>query len=134
MGPPDQTFVTGPLGSFAPLPGSQVTAALARYRAAPVGQQRHWAASYVAALAAISPHPSGSGMMATTASPDYAKPGTLHGDFGPVPVLARADLRLAQDGHLEQYLVGLNPGHSLHLGPSGSTITPRCSTPPWPRA
>jgi len=91
--------VTGPLRSFAPLLGSQVTAVLARYRAAPASRQRHWAATYVAALATISPHSSGRGMMATTSSPNYAKLGSLHGDFGPVPVMARADLRLAQDGH-----------------------------------
>jgi hypothetical protein len=115
LGPPGEVFVTGPLGSFAPLLGGNVAAALARYRSAPAGQQAAWAGNYLKALDSIAPQPAGGGEMETAASPDYAKIGTLHGDFGPVPVLVQADVRLAQGGQLEQYLVGLHPGHSLHL-------------------
>jgi hypothetical protein len=53
--------------------------------------------------------------MATAMSPDYSRIGTLHGDFGPVPALVQADLRLAQGGYLEQYLDARDPGHALHL-------------------
>lgn len=115
MGPPDQVFVTGPVSSFAPLLGAQTATALARYRAAPASQQRARAETYVAALGTVTPQGEGGGGMEGAASPDYARIGSLRGDFGPVPALARADLSLAQNGHLEQYLVGLNPGHSLHL-------------------
>lgn len=115
MGPPGQVFVTGPVSSFAPLLGGQVGVALARYRAAPASQQQKWADNYLTALDAITPQAGGGGGMEGSASPDYAKIGSLRGDFGPVPTLTRADLQLAQNGHLEQYLVGLNPGHSLHM-------------------
>lgn len=114
LGPPGEVFVTGPVSSFAPLLGGTVTAALAQYRAAPASQQAAWADNYLKALDTITPA-SMEGGMETAMSPDYAKIGTLHGDFGPVPALVRADLRLAQGGYLEQYLEAHNPGHSLHL-------------------
>jgi hypothetical protein len=114
LGPPGEVFVTGPLGSFAPLLGGNVTAALGQYRAAPAGQQEAWANNYLMALGKITPSAMGGGME-TAMSPDYSKIGTLHGDFGPVPTLVKADVRLAQGGHLEQYLEGRDPGHTLHL-------------------
>jgi hypothetical protein len=55
------------------------------------------------------------GGMETAMSPNYAKIGTLHGDFGPVPAMVRADVQLARSGHLEQYLEARDPGHTLHL-------------------
>ncbi len=114
LGPPGQVFVTGPLGSFAPLLGGNVAAALATYRAAPASRQAAWANNYLMALGKITPA-SMEGGMETAMSPDYSKIGTLHGDFGPVPALIRADVQLAQGGHLEQYLEGRDPGHTLHL-------------------
>jgi hypothetical protein len=114
LGPPGELFVTGPLASFAPLLGGNVTAALAAWRAAPAGQQAAWANNYLMALDKITPA-SMEGGMETAMSPDYAKIGTLHGDFGPVPTLVKADVQLAQSGHLEQYLEGREPGHTLHL-------------------
>ena len=112
--PPGELFVTGPLRSFAPLLGGNVGPALAQYQAAPASQQATWADNYLKALATITPA-SMEGGMETAMSPDYAKIGTLHGDFGPVPRLVRADVRLAQAGHLEEYLEGRDPGHTLHL-------------------
>jgi hypothetical protein len=114
LGPPGQVFVTGPLGSFAPLLGGNVAAALAAWRAAAASQRAAWANNYLMALDKITPA-SMEGGMATAMSPDYSKIGTLHGDFGPVPALVRADVQLAQGGHLEQYLEGRDPGHTLHL-------------------
>ncbi len=114
LGPPGELFVTGPLASFAPLLGGNVAAALAAWRAAPASQQAAWANNYLMALDKITPA-SMEGGMETAMSPDYAKIGTLHGDFGPVPTLVKADVRLAQAGHLEQYLEGREPGHTLHL-------------------
>ncbi len=114
LGPPGELFVTGPLGSFAPLLGGKVAAALAQYRAAPASQQAAWADSYLKALDTITPAAMEGGME-TAMSLDYAKIGTLHGDFGPVPALVQADVQLAQGGHLEQYLEGREPGHTLHL-------------------
>ena len=114
LGPPGQMFVIGPLGSFAPLLGGNVAAALAAWRAATASQQAAWANNYLMALDKITPA-SMEGGMETAMSPDYAKIGTLHGDFGPVPALVRADVQLAQGGHLEQYLEGRDPGHTLHL-------------------
>jgi len=66
------------------------------------------------ALGTITPQMEGGGMETAT-SPDYSKIGTLHGDFGPVPTLVKADVQLAQSGHLEQYLEGHEPGHTMHL-------------------
>ena len=114
LGPPGELFVTGPLGSFAPLLGGKVAAALAQYRAAPASQQTAWADNYLKALDTITPAAMEGGME-TAMSPDYAKIGTLHGAFGPVPTLVQADVQLAQGGHLEQYLEGRQPGHTLHL-------------------
>ncbi len=114
LGPPGEVFVTGPLTSFAPLLGGKVAAALAQYRAAPASQQTAWADNYLKALDTITPAAMEGGME-TAMSPDYAKIGTLRGDFGPVPALVQADVQLAQGGHLEQYLEGREPGHTLHL-------------------
>jgi hypothetical protein len=114
LGPPGELFVTGPLASFAPLLGGNAAAALAAWRAAPASQQAAWANNYLMALDKITPA-SMEGGMETAMSPDYAKIGTLHGDFGPVPTLVKADVQLAQAGHLEQYLEGREPGHTLHL-------------------
>jgi hypothetical protein len=107
-------LVTGPLSSFAPLLGGAVAAALAQYRAAPASQQAAWADNYLKALDTITPAAMEGGME-TAMSPDYANIGTLHGDFGPVPALVRADVQLAQGGYLEQYLEGREPGHTGHL-------------------
>ena len=114
LGPPGEVFVIGPLASFAPLLGGSAAAALAAWRAAPASQQAAWANNYLMALDKITPA-SMEGGMATAMSPDYAKIGTLHGDFGPVPTLVKADVQLAQAGHLEQYLEAREPGHTLHL-------------------
>jgi len=114
LGPPGQMFVIGPLGSFAPLLGGNVAAALAAWRAATASQQAAWANNYLMALGKITPS-SMEGGMATAMSPDYSKIGRLHGNFGPVPALVKADVQLAQGGHLEQYLEGRDPGHTLHL-------------------
>jgi hypothetical protein len=53
--------------------------------------------------------------MGGIASPDITKVDSLKGDFGPVPVLVKADLQLAQTGFLEQYLQAVESGHSYHL-------------------
>lgn len=114
LGPPGALFVTGPLTSFAPLLGGNVPGALTQYRTAPASQQARWTGNYLKALEAITPRSMGGGME-TGMSPDYAKINTLHGDFGPVPTLVKADVGLAQSGHLEQYLEAREPGHTLHL-------------------
>jgi len=114
LGPPGELFVTGPLRSFSPLLGGNIAAALAQYQAAPSSQQATWANNYLKALATITPESMGGGME-TAMSPDYAKINTLHGDFGPVPTLIKADVQLARTGHLEQYLEARDPGHTLHL-------------------
>ncbi|HEX9353592.1 MAG TPA: hypothetical protein VF933_07225 [Streptosporangiaceae bacterium] len=115
LGPPGELFVIGPLASFAPLLGGNVAAALAAWRAAPASQQAAWANNYLKALDTITEQPMGGEEMEAAASPDYSKIDTLHGDFGPVPTLVKADVQLAQGGHLEQYLEGREPGHALHL-------------------
>jgi hypothetical protein len=95
LGPPGELFVTGPLASLAPLLSSNVAAALAAWRAAPASQQAAWANNYLMALDKITPAAMEGGME-TAMSPDYSKIGILHGDFGPVPTLVKADVRLAQ--------------------------------------
>lgn len=113
---PDQLFVLGPVRTFAPLLGSAASAAVDRYEQASPEQQHAWASAYDDALMTITPQASGGmGGMETTASPDASKLGTLRGDFGPVPELTQASLRLAEGGYLDMYLVGQMPGHSLHL-------------------
>ncbi len=113
MRDPGQVFVLGPLHQAAPLLGSDVQAAISTYDVASPQQQQAWAKAYDDALGTVTP--SGGGEMEGTASPDFSKIDTLKGDFGPVPVLVKADLQLAQNGYLEQYLEAVEPGHSFHL-------------------
>src|SRR6266536_1673565 len=114
MGDPGQVFVLGPLHQAAPFLGSPVQSALSTYESASTDQQQKWASAYETALGKITP--SGGGEMSEgIPSPDYSKIGTLKGDFGPVPVLLKANVQLAQNGYLEQYLQAVDPGHSFHL-------------------
>jgi hypothetical protein len=112
MGDPGQVFVLNPLRQYAPLLGSEVQQAIDTYDAASADQQQKWAANYDQALGTIMP--SGGSDMGTS-SPDYTKLNTLKGDFGTVPALDQADLQLAQEGYLEEYLQSVDPGHSFHL-------------------
>lgn len=113
MGNPGQVFVLNPLRQAAPLLGSNIQAAISTYDAASPQQQQAWAKTYDEALGTIMP--SGGGEMEGAPSPDFSKIDTLKGDFGPVPLLVKADLQLAQDGYLEQYLQAVDSGHSYHL-------------------
>jgi hypothetical protein len=113
MGDPAQVFVLGPLRQVAPLWRADYRAALATYDAANPQQELAWAKAYDTALGTITPMSSGG--MGGTSGPDYMKIGTLKGNFGPVPVIVQADLLLAQNGFLEQYLQAVDPGHSFHL-------------------
>lgn len=114
MGDPGQVFVLNPLHTYAPLLGSDVSIALTAYEAADATQQQSWASAYDKALGTITPMSSGDSMGGIP-SPDYTKLDTLKGDFGPVPVLVKADLQLAQLGYLEEDLQAADPGHSFHL-------------------
>ena len=114
MGNPGQVFVLNPLRQAAPLLGLDVGQAIATYDAASPDQQQKWAANYDKALGTIMPS-GGSAMSSGTPSPDFTRIDTLKGDFGPIPVLLKADLQLAQNGYLEQYLQAVDPGHSYHL-------------------
>ena len=68
---------------------SAVTAALQQWDAASTDQRQKWAGDYSDALAATS-----------DGSPSAVKPG----DYGPVPVIAKAELTLAASGSLEGLL------------------------------
>jgi hypothetical protein len=114
MGDPGQVFVMNPLRQAAPLLGTDVQSAVASYDAASAQQQQAWASNYDKALGTITAS-GGGAMSAGIPSPDFSKIDTLAGDFGPVPVLVKADLQLAQSGYLEQYLQAVDPGHSFHL-------------------
>ena len=114
MGDSGQVFVMNPLRQAAPLLGSDVQSAIATYDAASAPQQQAWASNYEKALGTITAS-GGSAMSAGIPSPDFSKIDTLTGDFGPVPVLVKADLKLAQAGYLEQYLQAVESGHSFHL-------------------
>ncbi len=114
MGDPGQVFVLNPVRQAANIGflGSDVQAAIATYDAASPDQQQKWAKAYEDA---ITPQSSG-GEMEGVQSPDYEKIKSLGGpQFGPVPTLLKADLKLAQSGYLEQYLQTVEPGHSYHL-------------------
>lgn len=113
MGDPGQVFVIDPLTHAAPLLGQPMDSALTTYDSASADQQTAWAAAYDKALGTITQSMGGDNM--TASSPDYTKLGTLTGDFGPVPTLTQAALKLAQTGYLEQYLLSVDPGHSFHL-------------------
>ncbi len=114
VGDPGQVFVMNPLRQAAPLLGTDVQSAVATYDAASAQQQQAWASTYDKALGTITAS-GGGAMSAAIPSPDFSKIDTLKGDFGPVPVLVKADLQLAQSGYLEQYLQAVDPGHSFHL-------------------
>ena len=114
MGYPGDVFAHNPLHQAAWFLGPTVQSALNMYDAASPQQRITWAKNYENALGTITPMASGGGMVATS-SPDYSKIGTLKGNFGPIPVMVAADLRLAQNGYLEQYLQTIEPGHAYHL-------------------
>ncbi len=114
MGNPGDVFAHNPLHQAAWFLGATVQAALDQYDVASPQQRVAWAKHYEAALATITPMSSG-GAMSVTPSPAYSKIATLQGDFGPIPVMVAADLRLAQNGYLEQYLQTVDAGHAYHL-------------------
>nr|MDQ6901092.1 hypothetical protein [Candidatus Dormibacteraeota bacterium] len=123
VGDPAQTFVLKPLRAAAPLlgevsvqglprlPVSDLRQAIANYDSASADQRMSWANNYDKALRTVMPEASGMGAK----SPEYAKIGSLRGDFGPVPALVEADVYLAQTGYLEQYFQAVDPGRSFHL-------------------
>ena len=118
-GTPAETFVIVPVRAHGELlhPHGAVSDALTQYDQATPDQRLRWASNYHQALDSITPISGGSQMggMGAVQSPDYMKVDSLTGDFGPVPVLVKADLELAQDGELDDHLEGLEPGHTLHL-------------------
>lgn len=114
MGDPGQVFVLGPLRQASALLGADVTQAISTYDGASATQQQTWATNYHKALGTITPS-GGGDMGSATPSPDFSKIDTLQGDFGSLPVLVKADVQLAQNGYLEQYLQSLDPGHAYHL-------------------
>jgi hypothetical protein len=114
MGYPADVFVHFPLHQAAWFLGQKVQNALTTWDAASPQQRQIWASSYHQALGTITPM-GGSAMSTGTPSPDYSKIDTLQGDFGPVPVMVKADLQLAQNGYLDQYLQSNEAGHAYHL-------------------
>jgi hypothetical protein len=127
MGDPARVFVVNPLRAAIPLLGpitlpqwptlqaADVQQAVATYTGATPEQQMTWASAYDKALGTITAAAPGGDAMGGMPSPASAKIGSLRGDFGPVPVMVEADLKLAQEGYLEQYLQAANPGHSEQL-------------------
>ena len=114
MGNPSDVFVHFPLHQAAWFLGPQVQEALNAWDAVGSQQRQTWASNYDKALGTITPMASGGGMGGTP-SPDYSKIDTLTGDFGPVPGMVKADLQLAQNGYLDQYLQSVETGHAYHL-------------------
>ena len=114
MNDPGQVFVLGPLHQASSMLGAEVQGAVGVYDAASDQQRVAWASAYDKALGTITSSAGGS-TMGGIMSPDYQRIDSLKGDFGPVPVLVKADLQLAQNGFLEQYLQGIEAGHSYHL-------------------
>lgn len=114
MNDPGQVFVLSPLRQASSMLGADVQSAVATYDAASGQQRVAWASAYDKALRTIT-SPAGGSTMGGIMSPDYQLINSLKGDFGPIPVLVKADLRLAQNGFLEQYLQAVEPGHSYHL-------------------
>lgn len=115
MGYPGDVFVHFPLHQAAWFLGPQVQDALTAWDVAGPQQRHTWAANYDKALGTITPMGGGSSGMGGAPSPDFSKIDTLKGDFGPVPVMVKADLQLAQNGYLDQYLQSIAPGHAYHL-------------------
>lgn len=113
MGDPGDVFVHLPLHQAAWFLGQPVQNALTTWDAATPQQRQAWAATYDQALGTITS--TGSGDKGETPSPDFSKIDTLKGDFGPVPVMAKADLQLAQNGYLDLYFQASETGHSFHL-------------------
>ena len=114
MGSPSDVFVHFPLHQAAWFLGPQVQRALATWDAASPKPRQTWASNYDKALFTITPR-GGNAMSTGTPSPDFSKIETLQGDFGPVPVMVKADLQLAQNGYLDQYLQSIEAGHAYHL-------------------
>lgn len=131
MGDPGQVFVLNPVRAAMPILGdvgvdmlpslksSDVRTAISTYDSASTDQRMTWASNYENALHTIVPMRAGmeggGGMESGAGSPAMDKISGLRGDFGPVPTIVETDVFLAQQGYLEQYLEGIDPGHSLHL-------------------
>jgi hypothetical protein len=90
---PANDFVLGPLATVVANPA--LTAALEEYRKASPARQQAWASAYAKALA-----------NAPNGDPTKVAPG----DYGPVPTLTTALLRLAQTGALDSQLVSHGTG------------------------
>jgi hypothetical protein len=85
---PAQDFVVRPLSG---VPGdAALTAALSTWKSAPTDQQTGWASAYDDAL---------------QAAPDNDPAKVKSGDYGPVPVMVGALLRMAQSGGLDGALL-----------------------------
>jgi hypothetical protein len=90
---PPVDFVLRPLSTVTADP--TLTAALSTYNSASASQQNTWASNYDNAISAT---PDG--------DPSKVKPG----DYGPVPTMTAALVRLAQVGALDSQLVSHSPG------------------------
>ena len=130
MDDPGQVFVLNPVRAAAPILGevsvdmmptlkaADVRTAITTYDSADANQRMMWATNFDQALGTVTESAGGEmvgGAMAGPASPAMDKIAGLQGDFGPVPTIVETDVFLAQSGYLEQYLEGIDPGHSLHL-------------------
>ncbi len=85
---PPNDFVLGPLSTV--VGNSTVTAALKEYKTASPEQQQAWTSAFATAIAK---------------APDGDPTKVAPGDYGPVPILTTALLRLAQTGALDSQLV-----------------------------
>lgn len=90
---PPVDFVLRPLSTVTADP--TLTAALSTYKSAGASQQNTWASNYDNAISA-----------AASGDPSKVKPG----DYGPVPVMTAALVRLAKVGALDSQLVSHSPG------------------------
>lgn len=86
--------------------------ALNQYLAASTKQQQKWAMNYDKAIRqTVDMNGMGGNSMGITPVPTLTKIDQLTGDFGPVPQIAQAILKIAKNGYLETYFQGISPGN-----------------------
>lgn len=111
MKDPAKTLVLKPIQSASWFLSSQQKQALKTYEAASPAQQKTWAANYDTAIQKTIASKGNSGDGGPTPVPTLSKISSLKGNFGPVPILANAVLKLAQKGYLQTYFQGTSPNH-----------------------
>lgn len=110
---PATRLVVDPLKSASWALAPNVNEALSQFLAQPEQQQVRWAMNYDNAIRKALKMGSMGGAMSIVPVPSLTMLSHLHGNFGPVPVIANGILQLARNGYLQNYFQGISPGNTF---------------------